>query len=51
MNWKFFVGACILAGGLAVKFGAPLPAVAAGLALAGFVNWTRERSAARARRH
>ena len=51
MNWKFFVGACILAGALAVKFGAPLLAVAAGVALAGFFTWTRERTAARAKRH
>ena len=51
MNWKFFVGASILAGGLAVKFGAPLLAVAAGVAIVGLFNWTRERTAARAKRH
>jgi len=48
MNWKFFLGACILAGGLAVKFGAPPAAVVTGLALAGVLNWTRQRGVARA---
>ncbi len=48
MNWKFFVGACILAAGLAIKFGAPLGAVALGLALAGAINWGRQRTVAKA---
>ena len=42
MNWKFFVGASILAGGLMLKV-APVWAVAAGLILAGLVNWGRQR--------
>jgi hypothetical protein len=44
VNWKFFVGACILSCGLLFKAGAPLPAVAVGLAAAGFFNWRRHRS-------
>jgi hypothetical protein len=44
VNWKFFVGACILSGGLLFKMGAPIPAVAAGMAAAGFFNWKRHRS-------
>jgi hypothetical protein len=42
MNWKFFVGSSILAGGLMLKV-APVWAVAAGLVLAGVVNWSRHR--------
>ncbi len=44
MSWKFFVGACILAAGLLLKAGAPVAAVAMGIALAAFVNWKRHRS-------
>ena len=40
MNWKFFIGASILAGGLMLKV-APIWAVATGLALAAAVNWYR----------
>jgi hypothetical protein len=43
VTWKYFVGACILACGLLFKFGAPLPALAAGVALAGYVNWRLQR--------
>ena len=32
MSWKYFVGACILSGGLLFKAGAPVPAVALGIA-------------------
>jgi hypothetical protein len=42
MNWKFFIGASILVGGLMLKV-APVWAVAAGLLLAGLVNWGRHR--------
>ena len=42
MNWKFFIGASILVGGLMLKV-APVWAVAAGLVLAGLVNWGRHR--------
>ena len=45
MNWKFFGGACILAAGLLIKYGAPLPAVAMGIALAGFLSWKIHRAA------
>jgi hypothetical protein len=41
MNAKLFTSACILVGGLLVKFGAPLPAVAAGMALAAVFEWKR----------
>ena len=46
MNWKFFGGACILTAGLAVKFGAPIPAVVLGLAGAGLFNWWTHRGTA-----
>ncbi len=42
MNWKYFCGACILGGGLALKIGAPFFAVIAGIALIAFINtWNR----------
>jgi len=41
MNWRFFVGASILAGGLMLKV-APIWAVAAGLALAALVKLALE---------
>ena len=44
MNWKFFIGACILTCGLLFKAGAPLPAMAIGIAAAGFLNWRMQRS-------
>ena len=31
VNWKFFIGGCILSCGLLFKMGAPLPAVALGI--------------------
>ena len=40
-RWKFFVGSCILAAGLLLKAGAPILAVAAGIALAALVTWYR----------
>jgi hypothetical protein len=45
VKWKFFVGACILSCGLLFKFGAPLPALAAGVALAAYFNWRLQRRA------
>jgi len=39
MNWKFFIGASILTAGLLLKFGAPLVAVAAGIAGAALFKW------------
>jgi hypothetical protein len=50
MNWKFFLGACILAAGLAIRSGAPMAAVVMGLALAGLLNWTRQRALMKARK-
>lgn len=38
MTWKYFCGACILGGGLALKAGAPLFAVIAGIALSALWN-------------
>ena len=43
MSWKYFLGACILSAGLLFKAGAPLPAVAMGIAAAAFVNWRKTR--------
>jgi hypothetical protein len=45
MNTKLFVGACILVGGLLLKLGAPVPAIAAGVVLAAMWNWKRARLA------
>ena len=44
MKWKFFIGSCILAAGLLVKAGAPIVAVALGIAGAAFLNWKRQRA-------
>ena len=44
MNWKFFIGACILSCGLLFKIGAPVLPVAAGVAGAAFLNWRKHRS-------
>jgi hypothetical protein len=41
MNWKFFIGACILAVGLLMKAGAPLVPVALGIVGAAFFNWRK----------
>ena len=43
MNWKPFLGACILTAGLLFKIGVPIPAVVMGIALAGCVTWRRQR--------
>jgi hypothetical protein len=43
MKWKFFVGSSILVAGLLIKFGAPVFAVALGIAGAAFINWKRQR--------
>jgi hypothetical protein len=42
-NWKFFIGACILSGGLLLKAGAPVAAVLLGIAGVGLLNWRRQR--------
>jgi hypothetical protein len=44
MKWKFFIGSCILAAGLLLKAGAPIVAVALGIAGAAFLNWKRQRA-------
>ena len=44
MKWKFFIGSCILVAGLLLKVGAPLFAVALGIAGAAFVNWNKQRT-------
>jgi hypothetical protein len=40
-KWQYFIGACILAGGLLIKAGAPLVPVVLGVALAAFLTWKR----------
>ena len=44
MDWKYFIGACILSCGLLFKAGAPVPAVAMGIAAAALLNWKKHRS-------
>ena len=44
MNWKFFIGSCILAVGLLLKMGAPVVPVAVGIVAAGYLNWRKHRS-------
>ena len=43
LTWRYFGGATILAAGLLLKFGAPLPAVLIGIAGAAGLTWWRER--------
>lgn len=43
MKWKFFLGSCILVGGLLIKLGAPLSAVLAGMGLAAIMTWKMSR--------
>jgi hypothetical protein len=45
VSWRYFLGAAILASGVLIKVGAPLAAVAAGVALAAFINWRTEHRA------
>ena len=47
MSWRLFGGAAIIVGGLLLKAGAPVIAVAAGIGLAGFFNWQRWRASRR----
>ena len=42
MTQRIFTISGLMAGGLLVKFGAPIPAVAAGMVLAGLWNWKRD---------
>jgi hypothetical protein len=44
MTWRYFVGACVLAGGLLIKAGAPVSAVVMGMAgAAGMNSWKHRR--------
>jgi hypothetical protein len=45
MNWKFFIGACFLVFMALLKYGAPVPALAAGIGLAALLNWWKLRQA------
>jgi hypothetical protein len=45
MSWQYLIGACILAAGLLLKAGAPVTAIAIGIALAVCVQWLRRRGA------
>lgn len=47
MKQRIFTISCIMAGGLLVKAGAPLPAVAAGLMLAWLWHWKLREAVAR----
>jgi hypothetical protein len=48
MNWKHFGGACLLGGALAIKAGAPIVAVIAGIVLIGALNrWIHGKGEAR----
>jgi hypothetical protein len=40
MNWRYFVGASIVVAGALLRF-APVPAIVAGIGLAGFLNWIK----------
>jgi hypothetical protein len=42
MNWKYFIGSSILVAGLLIKVGAPVVAVALGVAGAALINWKRQ---------
>jgi hypothetical protein len=43
MKPQYFVGSCILAVGLLLKVGAPIPALGMGIALAALFYWLRQR--------
>jgi hypothetical protein len=43
MNWKFFVGACILTVGILLKAGAPLAPIAGGMLIAALITWKLQR--------
>src|SRR5205807_1447799 len=42
-KWKYFIGSCILAGGLLIKLGAPIVPVVTGIAVAAAVTWRAQR--------
>jgi hypothetical protein len=43
MKWKYFIGACFVVGAALLKAGAPLIAIAGGVALAALSNFLRGR--------
>ena len=43
MKWSFFLGACVLVSMLLLAYGAPIPAIAAGIGLAALLNWKKQR--------
>lgn len=43
VKWHLFIGARVVAAGLSLPSGAPLPAVAAGIALAALWQWKAAR--------
>jgi len=43
VNWKFFIGGCILSCGLLFKMGAPVSAVALGIGAVALLNWRKQR--------
>jgi hypothetical protein len=45
MTLQYLIGACILAAGLMLKAGAPLTAIAMGIAMAAVFHWMRRRRA------
>jgi hypothetical protein len=46
MNWKYFIGSCVLATGLLLKAGAPLVPIALGIAAAAYINWKKHQRTA-----
>ena len=48
MNWKYFIGSCVLATGLLLKAGAPLVPIALGIAAAALFNWKKHQRTASA---
>ena len=42
MNWKFFAAACLLVFMALLKYGAPVPALIAGIGIATFLNWKKQ---------
>jgi hypothetical protein len=49
MNWKYFLGACLIVGAALYKAGAPVLSILAGLGLAALVISLRRRAQFRAR--
>ena len=43
MKLKYFIGACFLVFAALLKYGVPIPALAAGIALAALFYWRQQR--------